>query len=87
MGRKSKRTATKFMAKSKKIPTLDFGEISDVLDALGREIVEHGPVAELAFLARDMTESELMWHRKHRKYLESLMKKVAIILNAHKKSS
>lgn len=71
--------------KTKKIPTLDYGEIDDVLDALSREIVEHGPIAELAFLARDMTKSELTWHRKHRKYLESLMKKVAVILDAHKK--
>lgn len=73
--------------KSKKIPTLDYGEIDDVLYALQHLIIQYGPISELSFLEGKITKSEIECTRKHRKYLESIMKKLVPILNAHKKTS
>ena len=73
--------------KTKKIPVLDYGEIDDVLDVFNAEIIKFGPMAELEFLEGKLDKAHLDGHRKHRKYLQSVMKKLTVILNLHKKDA
>lgn len=73
------------MSKTKKIPTLDYGEIDDVMQLLHAQMLIHGPMAKLKFLSGEITTSELKCHQGHHKYYSSLFRKTATILNAHKK--
>lgn len=55
---------------------LELSETETLFDILEQKIIESGPQAKLAFLAKEITESQYKWHQGHCEYLKGIKAKL-----------